>query len=60
MSTLALLVALLLVVTGLLALGAIAYLVHRYPRLGTPLMVCGTFAAAYVAAVAVIVTTARG
>jgi hypothetical protein len=54
-STLALLVILLLVVTGVLFLGAIGYLIDRHPRLAKPLSACGTWAAALVAAVAVIV-----
>ena len=39
MSTLALLVALLLVLVGILILGALAYVVYRVPRLAQPLTV---------------------
>ncbi|MGA5198139.1 hypothetical protein [Streptomyces exfoliatus] len=55
MSTLALLVVLLLVVTGVLFLGAIGYLIDRHPRLAKPLGACGTWAAVLVAAVALVV-----
>ncbi|WP_328406371.1 hypothetical protein OHS70_39000 (plasmid) [Streptomyces sp. NBC_00390] len=55
MSTLELLVVLLLVLVALLAMGGLAYLAYRHPKLATPLLVAGTFAAALVGVVAVIV-----
>lgn len=55
MSTLVLLVILLLVVTGVLFLGAVGYLIDRHPRLAKPLSACGTWAAVLVAVVALVV-----
>ncbi|MCX4971234.1 hypothetical protein OHA98_42320 [Streptomyces sp. NBC_00654] len=54
MSTLALLVLLLLVLVVLLVLAALAYVSFRHPRMATPLIVAGTFAAVMVAVVALI------
>lgn len=54
MSRLALLVVLLVVVTGLLLLAGLAYAAYRHPRLATPLMVAGAFAAAFAGALAVV------
>ncbi|MFJ9434642.1 hypothetical protein ACIRQY_34010 [Streptomyces sp. NPDC101490] len=54
MSLLALLVAVLLALVLLLVLGAVGYLVHRHPQLDKPLSVTGTWAAAAVAAVALL------
>ncbi|MET9675964.1 hypothetical protein ABZY68_23140 [Streptomyces sp. NPDC006482] len=51
MSTLALLV----VITGILFLGAIGYPIDRHPRLAKPLGACGTWAAALTATVALVV-----
>ena len=56
MSTLALLVVLLLVLVGLLLLGALAYAVYRLPRLTQPLTVALTGAGVLAAVVAVVVT----
>ncbi|WP_167345362.1 hypothetical protein [Streptomyces bikiniensis] len=55
MSTLALLVVLLLVVTGVLFLGTIGYLTDRHPRLAEPLGACAAWAAVFVALVALVV-----
>ncbi|MFC8270148.1 hypothetical protein ACFUIZ_31205 [Streptomyces cinereoruber] len=55
MSTLTLLVILLLVITGVLFLGAIGYLTDRHPRLAKPLGACAAWAAVFVALVALIV-----
>jgi hypothetical protein len=54
-STLTLLVVLLLVLTGVLFLGAIGHLIDRHPRLAKPLGICGTWAAALIATVALVV-----
>ncbi|MFC7014499.1 hypothetical protein ACFQMH_22820 [Streptomyces viridiviolaceus] len=51
MSTLALLVVLLLLLVGLLFLGALGYLVHRHPALARPLTVVLTGAGVLVALV---------
>ncbi|MEU2929514.1 hypothetical protein ABZ636_31350 [Streptomyces sp. NPDC007251] len=59
MSTLALLVVLLLVLVGLLFIGALAYAVHRRPRLTQPLTVALTGAGVLVAMVTAVVTRAR-
>ncbi|MFF0561927.1 hypothetical protein [Streptomyces sp. NPDC004266] len=56
MSTLTLLVIMLLTFTGLLSLGALAYAAYRHPKLATPLMVAGTFAAVFIGAIAMVVT----
>ncbi|MFI1452137.1 hypothetical protein [Streptomyces virginiae] len=47
-----LLVLLLLAAVGMMALGAVFYVAHRYPRLATPLMVTAAFAAVFVAVIA--------
>ncbi|MFJ3786820.1 hypothetical protein [Streptomyces sp. NPDC090093] len=49
MSTLALFIVLLLVVTGALFLGAIGYLTDRHPRLAKPLDACATWAQVLIA-----------
>ncbi|MFB6835358.1 hypothetical protein [Streptomyces hydrogenans] len=54
MSTIALLVVLLLVLVVLLVLGAVGYLTYRHPQLAKPLGACGTWAAALIAAVALV------
>ncbi|NUH42919.1 hypothetical protein HUF15_40590 [Streptomyces samsunensis] len=56
MFTLAMLVVLLLVLVGLLLLGALAYLVHRRPVLTQPLTVAMAGAAVLVAMVAAVVS----
>lgn len=58
-STLALLVVLLLVLVGLLVIGALAYAVHRFPRLTQPLTVALVGAGVLVAMVTAVVTRAR-
>ncbi|MGV9690567.1 hypothetical protein ACWDUX_15805 [Streptomyces sp. NPDC003444] len=55
MSTLALFVVLLLVVTGVLFLGAIGCLIDRHPRLVKPLSAYGTRTVVLIAALAPIV-----
>ncbi|MFG2623311.1 hypothetical protein ACGFXC_37490 [Streptomyces sp. NPDC048507] len=47
-----LLVLLLLAAVAMMALGAVFYVAHRYPRLATPLMVTAAFAAVFVALIA--------
>ncbi|MFD8634955.1 MULTISPECIES: hypothetical protein [unclassified Streptomyces] len=54
MSKLALLVVLLIVVTGLLLLAVLAYAAYRHPRIVAPLMVAAAFAAAFAGALAVV------
>ncbi|MFP8887847.1 hypothetical protein [Streptomyces mangrovi] len=56
MSTLALLVVLLLVLVGLLFLGALAYAVYRNPRLAQPLIVALTGAGVLAALITAVVT----
>ncbi|GAA2350740.1 hypothetical protein [Streptomyces violaceusniger] len=56
MSTIALLVVLLLVLVGLLVLGALAYVVYRRPVLTQPLTVALAGAAVLVAMVAAVVS----
>ncbi|MCW8383909.1 hypothetical protein [Streptomyces justiciae] len=56
MSTLALLVVLLLVLVGLLFVGALAYAVYRRPALSQPLMVALAGATALIGVVTAIVT----
>ena len=55
MSTLALLVLVLMTVVVLMFLGSLVYLTYRYPRLTAPLGIAGTFAAVFIAVVALIV-----
>ncbi|MFE9853498.1 hypothetical protein ACFYPN_32590 [Streptomyces sp. NPDC005576] len=57
MSTLALTVVLLAALVGLLLLSAVGYLAYRHPRLATPLIVVGTFAAVLVGAGAALAAT---
>ncbi|WP_069874439.1 hypothetical protein [Streptomyces malaysiensis] len=56
MSTIAMLVVLLLVLVGLLLVGALAYVVHRRPVLTQPVTVALTGATVLVAMVALVVT----
>ncbi|MFJ8770234.1 hypothetical protein [Streptomyces clavifer] len=56
MSSLNLLVLLLLVLVGLLFVGALAYVSHQHPALATPLMVAAAGGAVLVACVGVILT----
>ncbi|MFE2246669.1 hypothetical protein [Streptomyces lavendulae] len=55
MSTLALVVILLLALTGALFLAGLAYVAHQHPRLATPLVVALTGGAALTGALAVVV-----
>ncbi|MFE9484626.1 hypothetical protein ACFYNM_39360 [Streptomyces spororaveus] len=54
MSTLVLLVLLLLVLVGLIGMAILGYVTYRYPRVGTPLLVAGAFAAVFVAVLAAV------
>ncbi|WP_208880316.1 hypothetical protein [Streptomyces armeniacus] len=56
MSTLQLLVLLLMVLVGASGAGGLAYLVHRHPRAGTPVLVAIGFTTVLIGAVALILT----
>ncbi|WP_185909351.1 hypothetical protein [Streptomyces sp. WAC01280] len=55
MSTLALLVLMLMTLVVMMCLGGLAYLTYRHPQLTAPLSVAGTFAAVFIAVVALVV-----
>ncbi|MFC9595764.1 hypothetical protein ACFTUC_38955 [Streptomyces sp. NPDC056944] len=55
MSTLALLVLMLMTLVVMMFLGGLVYLTYRHPQLTAPLGVAGTFAALFIAAIALIV-----